>query len=336
MYNYCTLFDSNYINKGLALYQSLCNVCNDFHLYVVAFDDNCYNILKKLNFEYLTVISLTEFENEELLAIKPTRNRAEYCWTAGPTMILHFITVYNLEHCTYLDADMMFYASPDPIYDEIGSSSIALTEHFYTKKYDQSSTSGRYCVQFVFFKNDTEGLKALNWWKDSCINWCYSRLEKGKFGDQKYLDDWTERFNNVHVIKNRGAGLAPWNIQQYEIINPDNFSFKISNNTLNENFKMIFFHFHNLRFIIDTETIIVAPSKFDLSVNVKNLIYVPYINDLIRIDDSLNNNYHYSNYKYVFKEYLVFIKYLLPVRMLLKKVELFRAINRFFVRSSRK
>ncbi|MFN3270416.1 MAG: hypothetical protein ACK42G_07510, partial [Candidatus Kapaibacteriota bacterium] len=37
--------------------------------------------------------------------------------------------------------------------------------------------------------------------------------------DQLYLDDWTERFKGVHVMKHLGGGLAAWNVQQYEFKN---------------------------------------------------------------------------------------------------------------------
>ena len=71
-------------------------------------------------------------------------------------------------------------------------------------------------MQFMLFKNTEGGLKVLNWWRDCCLEWCYNRHEDGKFGDQKYLDDWTTRFKNIHVLRNLGGGLAPWNVQQYD------------------------------------------------------------------------------------------------------------------------
>lgn len=202
MYHFCTLFDSSYLHKGLALYESLLNQSIDFHLYVVAFDQDCYYKLQDFALKNLTVVSLHEFESPELLAVKPSRNRAEYCWTSGPSVIHYFMTNFHLDHCTYVDADLMFFNSPKPVFDEIGDSSVALTEHF-TEEIDE--LGGRFCVQFVYFKNDTEGMKALNWWKDQCINWCFARFEDGKFGDQKYLDYFPDYFKNVHFVKHRGV-----------------------------------------------------------------------------------------------------------------------------------
>jgi hypothetical protein len=49
MLNFCTLFDSNYLSRGLALFESLKKTETNFHLYVVAFDNECYDYLKNLN-----------------------------------------------------------------------------------------------------------------------------------------------------------------------------------------------------------------------------------------------------------------------------------------------
>lgn len=268
-YNFCTLFDSNYMYKGLALYKSLCDVNIEFHLYVVAFDDLSYLTLKKLNLDNLTVISLSEFETHELLAVKSSRNRAEYCWTAGPSVVYHFITNYKLSSCTYLDADLMFFSSPKPIFDEIQNNSIAITEHF-TKEVDE--LAGRFCVQFVYFKNDESGMEALIWWKEQCIQWCYSRFEDGKYGDQKYLDYFPEKFANVCILKNRGAGVAQWNVFQYEF---SNFGKILHNGNLLD---IIFFHYHGTRIELNNNVLILKTITYDLDSYVEKNVYIPYLN----------------------------------------------------------
>ena len=186
MINFCTLFDINFISQGLSMYESLKEHCkNDFTLYIFAFCDESYNLLKELNLDNVKVISLSELEEgiPALLTVKNNRTKGEYCWTCGSASIKYCIEQFNLDQCTYLDADIYFYSDPKVLLDEMGDKSVLITEHRYTPKYDQTNTSGKYCVQFVSFKNDEKGMRVLNWWVDRCIEWCYARCEDGKFGD---------------------------------------------------------------------------------------------------------------------------------------------------------
>jgi hypothetical protein len=245
---------------------------------VVAFDDDCFRLLINLKLKDMTVISLQEFETEELLNLKPIRNRAEYCWTCGPSVIYHCIKSFDLDHCTYLDSDLMFFSSPNVIFDEIGQSSIAITEHF-TEEID--TLGGRYCVQFVFFRNDESGMEALTWWKDRCIDWCFARFEDGKYGDQKYLDYFPEKFYNVHVITNRGVGVAPWNVNQYNFPSLGVFEFN------QKQFDVVFFHFHGTKIDLLEDKIILNTITYDLNIDLEENIYIPYLNIM---------SYVYSNY----------------------------------------
>ena len=237
---YVTLFDSNYLSRGLVLYRSLAQHVNDFHLWIICFDDLAYELLHKLALKNVTLVALQQFEDPDLLHIKSERTRQEYCWTCTPSTILYVLNNYQyVDAVTYLDADLMFFSSPEPIFKESGNASIIITEHRYLPECDQSKESGIYNVQFVTFRRDVEGLKAANWWRDRCNEWCFARYEDNKFGDQKYLDDWLDRFTGVHVVQHLGAGLAPWNAAQYNI-------HKTKSGVLVESDVLIFYHFHNL------------------------------------------------------------------------------------------
>ncbi len=312
MLNFCTLFNTNYLSRGLAMYQSLEKVCPSFHLYVFAFDNDCYTYLNNNPFSHLTAISMHDFESPSLLHIKPTRSMAEYCWTSTPFTILYCLQKFNLTDCTYLDADMIFYNDPKVLIDEMGDKSVLISEHRYPKIYDQSWYSGIYCVQFMCFKNNKAGLKVLNWWKDRCLEWCYSRLEDGKFGDQKYLDDWTTRFDCVHVMQHRGGGVAPWNLILYDFLNRRGLQL-IEKKTVTA-YDVIFFHFHGVQFFIDKKVSLAGP-LYEISADVKKLIYFPYINQLMRItgdihqqDPSLNANGAFKvapSKQQVFKQFII-------------------------------
>jgi len=277
MLNFCTLFDINFTSQGLLMYESLKRHCaSDFMLYIFAFCNESYNFLKSLNLDNVKVISLDELEEgiPALKEAKKDRTKGEYCWTCGSASIKYCIEKFNLDQCTYLDSDIYFYSDPKILLDEMKDKSVLITEHRYTPKYDQTATSGKYCVQFVSFKNNKRGMAVLNWWVDRCIEWCYGRFEDGKFGDQKYLDDWTERFEGVHVLEHLGGGVAPWNIQQYKISEKDN---KI---ILNNDIPLVFYHFHNIKVLNNGHLNVLALRAYNFDKLAQNLIYKPYVKDL--------------------------------------------------------
>lgn len=272
--NFCTLFNKNYLTRGLVTHKTLMEAEPNAYLYIFAFDDETFNILEELKLERTRIVSLREFEDNELLKIKPSRSFVEYCWTCTPSVILFAIEKFNLDSCTYIDSDMYFLNSPKIIIDEIPkNASILLTEHRYTKAYDATAVSGRFCVQFMTFKNTITGIEALRWWRDQCIEWCYFIAKDGKLGDQGYIQDWETRFEGVHVMQNLGGGLAPWNIQQYDII-VENKSLMFVEKETNKKFLPIFYHFHYLRFYSNTEIVL---SGYPLSHMDKVFIYYPYV-----------------------------------------------------------
>ena len=300
MMNFCTRFDQYFLTRGVALYKSLKRHCNDFHIYIYAFDNKTFDVLNKMNFDNATILSSSEFEDEKLLEIKKERTTTEYLWTCTPTIILHSIKKFNLTNCTFLDPDLYFYSSPQDLFDEFGKNSILITSHRYTPKYDQSEACGKYNVQFTTFLNNSNGMEALDWWKKSCDQWCYMRQEDNKFGDQKYLDDWTERFEDVHVLKHLGGGVAPWNIQQYHFFKKDGklMGLEILNK---KEFEIIFYHFHSLKYLNNFK---VDLGSYKLSYEVIRLIYKPYLSHLTAIDKKIkkidNSIYPYKENKLCF------------------------------------
>lgn len=216
---YCTLFDVNYLARGLVLYRSLAEVCDDFTLRVFCMDERTKRLLDALALPGLHAVPLPALEDHDpdLLRIKPTRSSGEYCWTATPAVCLYALeNEPSLEMITYLDADMMFFSDPAPLFDEFNGSSILIVPHRPTDRFESDqSWAGIYNVSMLTFRRDSNGLAALRWWRERCLEWCYNRSEDGKFGDQKYLDDWPDRFRGVHVLGNHAGGVAPWNSARY-------------------------------------------------------------------------------------------------------------------------
>lgn len=263
MEHYVTLFDSLFLPQGLALYASLKQHAEPFRLWVICIDDRTKDVLDSLAMPSMKTVALSDIETTELLAIKSSRTRAEYCWTLTPlSPKVVFDSDPDVKRVTYLDADIYFLKSPRPIFDEfeISGKAVMITDHAYDAEYDKSETSGQYCVQFMIFKRDSSELVRA-WWQERCIEWCFARFEGGRFGDQKYLDDWPTRFaERVHVLSQLDVLLAPWNARRFPYS------------------RAIAWHFHGLRLLNGGKVLL--HSQYAVPRAVDDFVYAPYIRQL--------------------------------------------------------
>lgn len=241
---FCTLFDSGYLIKGLAMIRSLARHCIDMEIYVLCMDVRTKEIIEKMNITFIHCVSLEEVENERLLSAKSNRGIAEYCWTLSSNFTFYVMENYpEIDFITYLDADLLFYSDVEPVFEEIGEASIAIIEHRFTERLKDREVNGRFCVEWVSFRRDDEGMSCLSRWSEQCLEWCYYRLEDGKMGDQKYLDEWPERYSNCHILAHTGAGVAPWNYSQYSFSEDEKGKILVDGECL------IFYHFHQFQLL---------------------------------------------------------------------------------------
>src|SRR5882672_2283877 len=173
---YCTYFDSGYLTRGLALLESLRANAGPFRLYVLCLDDASHAVLSHLGEQDVEVMKLSDLEasDAELLAVKSNRSRIEYYFTCTPSLTRYILASRpEIEDITYLDADLYFFASPEPIFREIGAASVAIIPHRFPKVLEHHAAHGRYNVGFLYFRRDPDGLRCLDWWRQKCIDWCY-------------------------------------------------------------------------------------------------------------------------------------------------------------------
>lgn len=238
--HFVTLFDNNFLPTGLCLHRSLLEQGGAFHLWVLCMDEEVELHLKQLGLPHVTLIPLREVEDARLLAVKPSRSKGEYCWTLTPfSPQFVFDRDATVTRVTYLDADLFFFDDPHLLLDEFEQSGkhVLITEHAYDPRYDKTRRSGRFCVQFMTFRRTSEAYEAMRWWQDRCLEWCFARVEAGKFGDQKYLDQWPTLFaQQVHILKQKEKTLAPWNVHYF-------------GERAGGAVQPVFYHFHGLRLI---------------------------------------------------------------------------------------
>ena len=266
MEHFVTLFDLLFLPQGLALHRSMERHAGNYTLWILCMDDEVHEILSLMKLPNVQLLQLSLVETKELKRVKPERTVGEYCWTVTPfAPKFVFKADISVKKVTYLDADLWFRKSPAPIFQEFDKSGkdVLITDHAYSPEYDLSEKSGKYCVQFTTFTREG-GETVRKWWEERCIEWCFDRFENGKFGDQKYLDDWPERFpEQVHVLSNQGWTLAPWNANRFPYSNG------------------VFWHFHELRLTEKRSKLLVQfTTSYSIPPITRNQIYKPYLEDL--------------------------------------------------------
>jgi hypothetical protein len=273
LYHFCTLFDRNYLFKGIALYNSLTRCCRDFTLHILCMDDLTKDVLRALRLDKARLISLAEFEDPALTAVKATRSPVEFYWTCTPSLPLYLLRVHaDIGLATYLDADLLFFRDPWPIFEEFGDSSSLLIEHRFPEPLKYMQVNGVYTVQMIIFRRDEHGLECLNWWRERCVEWCYHSLGDGRMGDQKYLDEWPVRFKKVHVLRHIGGGVAPWNVSQYEVTEREDGIW------INE-VPLIFYHFHQFQ-ILPGRRYFYASDVYCRNERLPKVIYRRYVTEI--------------------------------------------------------
>lgn len=267
----------------------------DFKLYVFAFDDDCYKILKEENFSHLILVSLDEFETKELLQVKSERTRAEYCWTCSPWIIKYVLDKYGEKICTYIDADMAFFSSPQPVFDKMkeqGCSTIIVPHRYETEEEEKEAHNlrGSYCVEFNTFVNDENGYKTLSWWAEKCLEWCFYAVPGTTewYGDQKYLNAFPEKFDGVMICDHYGVGMAPWNMKLIELAGKKEGTPLVKVRKTGEIFPIVLYHFESVAFL--TNHILVAPSNTKSKL-LHKCVYDNYIKELMNIRKYIEQKY---------------------------------------------
>lgn len=274
MIKYCftTVASCDCLYKLIILYRSIYFHHKDFRLFVLCADEQSYKVLAELNYDCMVLLKLESVEDGMLKSIKKDRSFMEYCWTLKSVVLNYVINNYKeAVYYAHVDSDLCFFGSTDCLFEEAPSSSIFFTDHNNSNEFLYTyETSGRYNSGFVGFSNDSLGRYAANWWMERCLDWCYvtADVEKKLYGDQRYLEWMCDSFSNIHVINNKGANAAHWNIKRY------NVNVKENNIYLDDD-RLVFYHFSGFT--------IISPDEFNLSwlTNIDQttlgLIYLPYM-----------------------------------------------------------
>lgn len=257
-------------------------------VWVLCMDDETYAILNALSLPDTHAIALRHVEeaNPALEAVRHERSLLEYYFSCTPFVPAYVFSINpEIDQITYLDADLYFFAAPAAVFAEIGSGSVAIIPQRVSPVRRPLSVEkiGVYNVSWVTFRRDPNGLTALHWWCERCIEWCYNRYEDGKYGDQKYLDDWPNRFANVVVLHHKGANLARWNVGNFRLAVDHNHRVYVDGQPL------IFYHFSGLTRLATGVYEPRFPDYLKPTRVLRRDIYQPYLNAIDAVNRKLTS-----------------------------------------------
>ncbi len=244
---------------------------------VLALDGLCARVVRERFAGPVRVIETDTLHAAEprLRDIREQRSTWAYYATQKASFALYVLeSEPRPESVMFIDADTWFFSSPQPMFDEIGSASVGLSPHRFHAATQNLAIYGSHNAGCVYWRNDETGRRCLTDWRDDCMNWCAEEPQPdGRFMNQGYLNQWQERYRDVHVIQHPGSNLGPWNVDGHLLAS-------VSGNVTVDSLPLIFYHFSGLSRDVEGQWSSFHPHldrQFDVACEE---IYRPYLNAL--------------------------------------------------------
>jgi hypothetical protein len=284
MHRYCTLFDRNYLPRGLALHRSLMRYGANCSLHVLCLDEVTRDTLARLDLPRVELVSVGDLEDWdlELRAKRSGRTQVEYYFTCKPVLLAYLLERHpQAGRLSYLDSDLYFWSSADRVEQECAGSAIALTPHKFGPRNAHKAQYGKFNAGWVSIDTSSEALRFVQWWRERCLEWCRLVVEDTRFGDQKYLDQVPGSFPGAKVVVHPGVNAGPWNLDSSRVeLSPGG--------VLIEKVPLALFHFHGLhRMLFGLYDSGLHEYGVELTPAIRRGIYEPYLSELARCERAI-------------------------------------------------
>lgn len=258
--------DYNYLLYGLSLRDSIEKHTNErFVIHYLAIDEKTENFLKDI--PNVKVYSIKEIKKDPMFEVlkkhnppvegDPEDHSAQYQYALASFFTHYLMRNKNLEHCLYIDCDIMFYADIKNVIDSVKNKDVGLIIHKHLVL-DYMQGPGYYNVGIVYFSNSEKSLECLDFWRWVAAdksNQFFKRF--GTCGDQKYLELFDIVIDDLKlkIIDEEIGHAAPWNFYLSWLDNEENLCWDagpsmFGTETNGKNIKtqeLMFIHFSHFR-----------------------------------------------------------------------------------------
>jgi hypothetical protein len=270
---YCTIFDSAYLSRALALHESLLRASPSARLALFCVDDEASALLARMPLERALIVAHAAFGDGALKRARASRSRAEYCWTCKPFALLHLAAVApDADWVVYVDTDMLFYGDPDSALPGPQSHYVITPHNFHPSFKMYAVTAGLHNAGYFAMRNSEQGRAVVRWWAERCIESCSVVSTDLIYADQKYLDRLATLFPFGGSSDHPGLNAGPWNIERYRLTSAVGVP-------LVDGMPLLLYHFQALRILSKSLVDLYAGNR-RISLQARELIYRPYLDAL--------------------------------------------------------
>ena len=227
--------------------------------------------MRELSLPKVEIIPLAELgAYEELTKAKPQRNQVEYYYTLSPFLPSYLFAQTSADRITYIDGDLylLYLAAPAAQFPRRRFG--CHHPHRFSFEYRNHLQYGKFNVGWITYTRCAEAFDCLNAYRADCAEWCFERLEDSRYGDQKYLDAWPDRYPSLKVIEHKGFNLSFWNVNSYMLRMKDG-------HPMIDNDPLVFYHFSSIKLLPNGDVLVPARPRPGRSATVLlDQIIAPY------------------------------------------------------------
>jgi hypothetical protein len=126
----------------------------------------------------------------------------------------------------YLDPDIAVFSSFGEVLALLDEHSIVVTPHqCEPDETEKAITDNEICtlahgifnLGFIAVRNDDEGRRFAQWWRDRLLDYCFDDIPRGLFTDQKWCNLIPCFFERVKILRDPGYNVASWNLSRRKI-----------------------------------------------------------------------------------------------------------------------
>lgn len=247
-----TIVAKNYIGLATILGESLKRHDPDVDFRIFVADEKAAE-MPKLPGEVVFARDVLGYTEDEWTDKSFKYDLTAFCTSIKPACFKYLIGL-GYEKLVYFDPDIFIFSSICGIYESLDRYAILLVPHIAGVHVDFKGEhaeetvlwEGTFNLGFCALRNSVEASLMLDWWEDRLKTQCFADVTGSQFYDQKWMMLLPGFFDAdaVHVIRDLGVNLAPWNFFEREVFKAADGSWRVRwRNTSGNGDPVVFIHF---------------------------------------------------------------------------------------------